>query len=101
MNIHGPIIKRIEILNQYLILDAMNIILLYMFIFTFKKYRHYFKGSMPVVQKYPPANPYALVLDHDYREYTAEDEFLSKTRYVINMEIRRYFRGTMVLKLQA
>ena len=33
-----------------------------------------------MVQKYPPANPYALVLDHDYREYTAEDEFLQQNK---------------------
>ena len=33
---------------------------------------------MPILQMIPPANPYALALDHDYPKLTAEDSFLKE-----------------------
>lgn len=37
-------------------------------------------SSMPVLQLYPPANPLALSLDHDYLPRTMEEDFLLKER---------------------
>ena len=54
---------------------------------------------MPVVQKYPPANPYALVLDHDYREYTAEDEFLQQNKVCHQYGNKEIFYGYYGLKI--
>ena len=33
-------------------------------------------GHMPAQQLIPPANPYALYLDHDYLEMSQEEKFL-------------------------
>ena len=34
------------------------------------------KTPMPMLQTIPPANPYALALDHDYLRNTPQDLFL-------------------------
>ena len=33
-------------------------------------------ASMPFLQLIPPANPYAIALDHDYLTLTPQDQFL-------------------------
>ena len=38
--------------------------------------------SMPVMQLFPPANPIALALDHDYMALNAVDQFLQNEKVI-------------------